>query len=418
VRRLPLVVATLVACLCPPPATAASVPGTDRNDVLRGTKRADVIHGGAGNDVLHGRQGGDVLFGEDGKDRLFGDAGRDRLRGQADSDALFGGPGPDRLAGGAKNDRLNGGGGNDRLLGGEGDDVLNGGPGNDRLNGGAGKDRIVCGGGIDIVASASGDTVADDCEAVPVADAKDEDKGDSWSTGDVLLAALLIALVLAVLVGAALITRRLLGRPPPPPAVDERPAPVSGWLPYTLPFPALGILGIAIYSVSVGDAAAFASGLLIAGGAFLIGGLFGFLFGIPKSLTDSAVATNPAQARAFKPNTNLEDISDWLTKIIVGLTLVQFGQLIDQLEQLADFLAPSLGNEDSSSAFAIGILVLFSISGFLILYVSIRLYGREFSRAENAGVRAAERLRELQPTTDKKVEEIKASATGSVVTTP
>jgi len=194
-------------------------------------------------------------------------------------------------------------------------------------------------------------------------------------------------------------------------STEERPAPVSGWLPYTAPFAALGIVGIAIYSVSVGDASAFASALLIAAGAFLVGGLFGFLFGIPKSLaTDSA--TNPAQARAFKPNTNLEEISDWLTKIIVGLTLVQFGQLIDQLQQFADFLAPSLGGEESSSAFAIAILVLFSISGFMTLYVAIRLYGREFSRAENAGVQAAARLRELQSKTDSKVEQLKASATG------
>ena len=409
VRRLPFVVATLLASLCPPPASPALLAGAGGSDVIRGTNAADVIRGSAGADVLYGRQGGDLLVGEDGDDRLFGGRGRDRLQGKAGHDALFGGPGRDRLFGGAGRDLIQGGLGNDRiegagdkdrlyggrgrdglsggagrdliqgglgndriegagdkdrlyggrgrdgLSGGAGEDVLIGGSGNDRLNGGSGKDRIVCGGGIDIVASASGDRVAADCEAVRVADAKDEDEGGSWSGMDVLLVALLIAVVLAVLVGAAVLTRVLLGRPPRPAPVEERPAPVSGWLPYTLPFPALGILGIAIYSVSVDDASAFASGLLIAAGAFLLGGLFGFLFGIPKSLaTDSAPTTNPAQARAFKPNTNLEDISDWLTKIIVGLTLVQFDQLIDQLEKLADFLGPSLGNEKSSPAFASG----------------------------------------------------------------
>ena len=53
-------------------------------------------------------------------------------------------------------------------------------------------------------------------------------------------------------------------------------------------------------------------------------------------------------------------------------------------------------------------MVLFSTCGFLTFYVSTRLYGREFSRAENAGVRAAERLRELQPKTDIKVGQVKA----------
>ena len=355
-----------------------------------------MIRGGAGADVLRGRQGGDLLVGEQGNDRLFGDGGRDRLRG------------------GDGNDRVDGARGNDRLLGGAGSDVLKGGPGNDRLNGGPGKDNISCGGGVDVVAAGSKDTVAADCEAVPAAETKAKKNGEAWSAEDVLLAALLIAVVLAAIAGAATFTRWLLGPPPRLASTEERPAPVSGWLPYTAPFAALGIVGIAIYSVSVGDASAFASALLIAAGAFLVGGLFGFLFGIPKSLaTDPGTTTTPAQARAFKPNTNLEDISDWLTKIIVGLTLVQFGQLIDQLQQFADFLAPSLGGEESSSAFAIAILVLFSISGFLTFYVAIRLYGREFSRAENAGVQAAARLRELSPRTDSKVEQLKASTTGS-----
>jgi hypothetical protein len=81
----------------------------------------------------------------------------------------------------------------------------------------------------------------------------------------------------------------------------------------------------------------------------IIGAFLGFLFGIPRSLQHAARQTasgaetkvemnastakglndtnnaNGANAtrRFFATNTNLEDISDWITKIIVGLSLVQ-----------------------------------------------------------------------------------------------
>lgn len=67
----------------------------------------------------------------------------------------------------------------------------------------------------------------------------------------------------------------------------------------------------------------------IALGAWMGGGALGFLFGVPryKSAPDSQAVASMAgttqQAIAFIPNTNLEQISDWLTKIIVGATLVQ-----------------------------------------------------------------------------------------------
>jgi hypothetical protein len=64
----------------------------------------------------------------------------------------------------------------------------------------------------------------------------------------------------------------------------------------------------------------------------VIGGLFGFLFGMPKnSYHDDHKSTEPKKENnssktkdTYQENTNLQEISDWMTKIIVGVGLTQF----------------------------------------------------------------------------------------------
>jgi hypothetical protein len=115
-------------------------------------------------------------------------------------------------------------------------------------------------------------------------------------------------------------------------------------------------LGDLLVGVSVSFAVALASTAL--------GCLLGFLFGIPKSLQrgaapqpqqqsasgapsgsakDPAAAGSGAPARtsgpAFGTNTSLEEISDWLTKIIIGLGLVQFQTFLSYLYNAAAFAA-------------------------------------------------------------------------------
>ena len=70
---------------------------------------------------------------------------------------------------------------------------------------------------------------------------------------------------------------------------------------------------------------AFATALFIGSSSFLIGGLVGFLFGIPRAVQGSTAPTGAAQ---YQANTNLEQVSDWLTKIIVGVSLVEIGRII------------------------------------------------------------------------------------------
>lgn len=113
----------------------------------------------------------------------------------------------------------------------------------------------------------------------------------------------------------------------------------------------------------------------------------GFLFGIPRVLQSD----NPGAAGGSyiqRVNTNLEQISDWLTKIIVGLGLVQLQQLPGFLKGISLWAAASLplGRDTSLTqvaAFATAFLVYFVVTGFLAGYLLTRLYlAGAFRRAD------------------------------------
>lgn len=62
-------------------------------------------------------------------------------------------------------------------------------------------------------------------------------------------------------------------------------------------------------------------GLYLCGASTLVGGMIGFLFGVPRKNLAAEANNNRLAGRSYTPNTNLEHISDWLTKIIVGVGL-------------------------------------------------------------------------------------------------
>ncbi|HTY14334.1 MAG TPA: hypothetical protein VMC42_01365 [Methanoregulaceae archaeon] len=132
----------------------------------------------------------------------------------------------------------------------------------------------------------------------------------------------------------------------------------------------LGLIVIVLYGLWPGpDINGFSIvgvGLLLAGGIFFVGGFLGFLFAIPHSPEkDSA---------GYQPNTNLEQISDWLTKIIVGVGLTQLIQLPQALQMFASNFSQSLGGSPFGGVFSVGILIFFSVNGFLVGYLWTRKY--------------------------------------------
>jgi hypothetical protein len=157
-----------------------------------------------------------------------------------------------------------------------------------------------------------------------------------------------------------------------------------------------GLASIVSYSLqSKEPLAVMGAAIIIAGAALVSGGLLGFLFGIPRTLqsrqnggdiSDSHKSSNlndqPSIHEEFdiKPstigyeaNTNLEQISDWLTKILVGVGLIQISSITTNLEVLAIKLKPTLGNTESSPSFAIALIIYFSVLGFIVGYLWTRL---------------------------------------------
>src|SRR4051794_30451516 len=62
-------------------------------------------------------------------------------------------------------------------------------------------------------------------------------------------------------------------------AIVEDPQKAQPWLARLAAVPALGLVVVAIYGVAVHDAAVVAVGIIVAGAAFMVGALLGFLFG-------------------------------------------------------------------------------------------------------------------------------------------
>jgi hypothetical protein len=89
-------------------------------------------------------------------------------------------------------------------------------------------------------------------------------------------------------------------------------------------------------------------------GWFAAAFVFGFLFGIPKVLqtasktagsdlketgSPNVSSTGSGKSLLLKVNTNLEEISDWLTKILVGATLTQLIKVPKLVESAASYMA-------------------------------------------------------------------------------
>ncbi len=167
------------------------------------------------------------------------------------------------------------------------------------------------------------------------------------------------------------------------------------------------------------------------GAAFIsIGALLGFIFEIPRSPKSpsptpapSTIPTNswgpgnpampPEDNDRFTPNTNLEDISDWLTKILVGAGLAQLAVLPERLERLANFFQTPLTPE-----VALLLIINFFVLGFMGSYLLTRLFLTEALRAVDgfrAGSLAATRvaqdlLLEIPPSASKEERDAKYEA--------
>jgi len=129
-----------------------------------------------------------------------------------------------------------------------------------------------------------------------------------------------------------------------------------------------------------------ALGVLLAGASGVSGWLFGLLFGIPRSLARGGQATTaplPGTIQTSKVNTNLEDISDWLTKTLIGVSLTQLNTFPGFLWGMAltanayGFAWTDMGPKgvvlhQPGALLAETIIVYFTAGGFWLGYVGTR----------------------------------------------
>lgn len=162
------------------------------------------------------------------------------------------------------------------------------------------------------------------------------------------------------------------------------------------------LLALAMGSVvlTIHHGAKAGSSLLWALACTGLGGLIGFLFGIPRTVQAEPVRPSAegagARAATAKPasyrmqvNTNLERVSDWLTTIFVGLTLTQLQEIPGRLVRAAAFVAGGPSATDLDRTMAGALISYFSIVGFLGGYLLTRLFlASAFSLADQASQRA------------------------------
>lgn len=180
-------------------------------------------------------------------------------------------------------------------------------------------------------------------------------------------------------------------------------------------FPAAWIVGASIFVVPLAvtlyaiAATGPVAGMRIAGTALIlsgasvgVGALLGLLFGVPRpqdpeepkgdTAEDVAMARRTTSAR-FTMNTNLGEVSDWLTKILVGVGLTQIRNVGPALATLSQSVATPFGPSETAQVFAGSVIVYLTVFGFIAGWLCSVLYlPNELSNALQA--RAEERAQE------------------------
>jgi hypothetical protein len=122
-------------------------------------------------------------------------------------------------------------------------------------------------------------------------------------------------------------------------------------------------------------------GTLVAGAFFIAGVLFGYLFGLRPTGVPQSQPPGQSQGQSPSPSTlpqtNLEEVADWLMKLILGAGLVGLTHLGGPIYYLAQLMASGVNpvppaDDPGSPAIALAIMGFFSVSGLLYGYLWTR----------------------------------------------
>ena len=109
----------------------------------------------------------------------------------------------------------------------------------------------------------------------------------------------------------------------------------------------IGIVLVMIFCCS--EKLNIGSSLLWSFAYLVMGGLLGFIFSVPKIISDSHVPSPQAGAaemaiakNRIEENTNLTQVSDWLTKVLIGAGLVQLKEIPKFILYLSKVMAQGI----------------------------------------------------------------------------
>jgi uncharacterized membrane protein len=105
------------------------------------------------------------------------------------------------------------------------------------------------------------------------------------------------------------------------------------------------------------------------------GALLGFLFAVPR------VNVRAAANKNLSPNTNIETVSDWLTKTLIGVGLINLANIGAYVMTLSSSLHETLGVDKN---FALALLIYFFVLGLIEGYLLTRTFLYEEFDAEQA----------------------------------
>jgi hypothetical protein len=116
--------------------------------------------------------------------------------------------------------------------------------------------------------------------------------------------------------------------------------------------------------------------LLWAGAFFMSGAILGFLFGVPHATILSDEPQDMGHKRPeIRKDTNLETVSDWLTKIFIGAALINLKNIPGKMSEIAAYVATGLPGEHKEP-FTMAIIIYFTLAGFLAAFIGVRAYFR------------------------------------------
>lgn len=133
---------------------------------------------------------------------------------------------------------------------------------------------------------------------------------------------------------------------------------ITTWLAFLgIAAPVGGTAWIAVYAFSTqGSHATYLGvGVLTSLAAFVVGCFVGFLLGIPRAVSSGELRQNQSAAAAagssgLGASSNLAEISDWLTKLVLGAGLVELTRLGGPVASLIDNVAAGLHSAGASAA--------------------------------------------------------------------